>query len=244
MSGEKVKESSIARRGRRRPVGVVGGVEHDGGAAPDDLQPAGRGDLGEGRAHQVRVERLLAGEGLDGRQRHGGVLRLVGAVQRQEDVVVPAAQALEREHLPADGGHPRHDAELHALTGDGGADLGGALDQQVATSASCWASTAMEPGLMIPAFSWAIAVGESPRYFAWSTEIGQHDRDVGVDDVGGVPGPAHADLDDGDAISYRLVVSPGHGVVGHHPSPPRRVPIGRLPVAGFGIAAGHLFLQH
>ena len=30
---------------------------------------------------------------------------------------------------PPDGGHPRHDAELHALAGDGGADLGGALDQ-------------------------------------------------------------------------------------------------------------------
>ena len=130
MSGEKVNESSIARRGRRRPVGVVGGVEHDGRAAPDDLQPAGRGDLGEGRAHEVVVERLLAGEGLDRRQRDGGVLRLVRAVQRQEDVVVPAAQALEREHLAADRGHPRHDAELHALAGDGGADLGRALDQQ------------------------------------------------------------------------------------------------------------------
>src|SRR4029453_6516219 len=47
-----------------------------------------------------------------------------------------------------------------------------------------------------------------------------------------------------DTMSYLLVASPGHGVVGHHPSPPRRVPIGRLPVAGFGVAAGHLFLQH
>ena len=30
-------------------------------------------------------------------------------------------------------------------------------------------------------------------------------------------------------------------MVGHHPSPPRRVPLGRLPVAEIGVAAGRLF---
>ena len=39
-------------------VRVVRGVEHDRRAAPDDLEPAGRGDLRERRADQLVVERL------------------------------------------------------------------------------------------------------------------------------------------------------------------------------------------
>ena len=50
--------------------------------------------------------------------------RLVGAVQRQEELVVHPAEALHREHLPADRDRPRRDAELGALPGHRRADLG------------------------------------------------------------------------------------------------------------------------
>ena len=56
------------------------------GLRPDDLEPARRGDLGERRRAPASSSRgVVAEERLDRGQRDGGVLRLVRAVQRQED---------------------------------------------------------------------------------------------------------------------------------------------------------------
>jgi hypothetical protein len=110
--------------GGRHPVRVVRCVEQHGRARPHDLEPPGRGDPREALADEVRVEHALvapAEERLDGGERGSGVRRLVGAVQGQEDVVVAAAQALQGQQLPADGGVRSTDAELEALAGDGGA---------------------------------------------------------------------------------------------------------------------------
>ncbi len=51
---------------------------------------------------------------------------------------------------------------------------------------------------MIPAFSPAMVARSEPRYSAWSTPIGVMTATVRVDDVGGVPAAAEADLDDAD----------------------------------------------
>jgi hypothetical protein len=105
----------------------VGGVEHDRGAPADDLEPARRGDLLEGGPHEVAVQRVLADEGLDGCQRDGGVLPLVGSVERQEHLVVLGAQALQPQQLAPDGRHPLGDSEVPALDVHGGPHLGGTL---------------------------------------------------------------------------------------------------------------------
>ena len=72
-----------------------------------------------------------AEERLDRGQRGDGVLRLVGAEQRQEDLLVLAAQALQPHLLPADGDPPLEDAELGALPRDDGLDLDRPPDQRV-----------------------------------------------------------------------------------------------------------------
>ena len=59
------------------------------------------------------------------------VLRLVGAEQRQEDLLVLAAQALQAHLLPADGDPPLQHAELGALAGDDGLHLDGPAHQGV-----------------------------------------------------------------------------------------------------------------
>ena len=50
-------------------------------------------------------------------------------MQRQEDLGVLLAQALQGDHLAPDGGHPRHDPELQALPDHVRADLLGAREQ-------------------------------------------------------------------------------------------------------------------
>ena len=90
----------------------------------------GEVDLGEGFAHDLVGERVVAAdERLDRRQRRRGVLRLVCAVEREEQLVVLPPQAAEADRLAAHRRHPGHDAELDALAYDGGADLRRAAQQ-------------------------------------------------------------------------------------------------------------------
>ena len=62
---------------------------------------------------------------LDRREGDGGVVRLVLAVQRQEDVLVVAAEAPQRQQLAADRDAAVEHPELEPLAGDGRAHLGG-----------------------------------------------------------------------------------------------------------------------
>ena len=64
-----------------------------------------------------------AEERLDRGERDDRVLRLVRAVQRQEHLVVRAAETLDRQHLPADRDPAVGDAELLALARDRRLDL-------------------------------------------------------------------------------------------------------------------------
>ena len=99
----RTRTSRRARRPRpRAPCGLWAASSTIVGLRRITSSRPGEVDLGEGAAHQLVVERLLADERLDRRQRDGGVLGLVGAVQRQEHLVVPRAQALQGHHLAAD----------------------------------------------------------------------------------------------------------------------------------------------
>ena len=85
-------------RERRGSVRVVRGVEDHGRRSGPDLEPSGRGDLPQHPPYELDVERCVQ-EGLDGRDRHGGVLRLVVAVQGQREVDVLTVQAPDRNDL-------------------------------------------------------------------------------------------------------------------------------------------------
>ena len=95
----------------------------------------GRADGGERGAHGLLLDRAggrtRAEERLDGRQRGDGVLRLVGPEQRQEDLLVLPAQALQAHLLAADGDPPLQHAELGALPRDDRLDLDRPADQRV-----------------------------------------------------------------------------------------------------------------
>ena len=75
---------------------------------------------------------------------------------------------------------------------------------------SWWARTAIESGLMIPAFSPAIVRDVRPEVLGVVQGHRRDDGDPRVGDVGGVPRAAHADLDDGD-VDRRV----GEQRVGH-----------------------------
>ena len=143
----------------RGAVRVVRGVEHDRRAAPDDLEPARRGDLARTprgparrRAGPRRQERLDRG------QRERGVLRLVGAVAaagtpRRTRRAGPAAATI----WPPTAGTRCDDPEVQAL-----AQHASRRPRRPARRSPrrrprpARRRRRCEPGLMIPAFSRAI----------------------------------------------------------------------------------------
>ena len=198
MSGSKC-EGVLERGGvRLGTVRVVGRVEHDRRAAPDDLEPAGRGHLGERRPDQLLAERLRrrrTPRPRPARRRRSapGGRRTAAGRPRRSGRAAPAGRRpgrrprapARRRRTPCPRGprsrRPRRRGRISTS----------------ATSGVCSASTAVEPGLMIPAFSTAIAAGVVAEVLRVVDGDRQHDGDRAVGDVGGVPRPAHADLDDG-----------------------------------------------
>ena len=117
-------ELLLQRLGQRGGAGrVVRGVDEHGRGAAHPLQPAGAGNRREARAHRVDVElplRACAEKRLDGGQRDHSVVRLMFAVQRQEDVGVHPAEALQLEQLTTDGDLPAEHRELRIFPRDRG----------------------------------------------------------------------------------------------------------------------------
>ena len=156
---------------------VVRAVEQDRSARCGPA-PAGPGELavGEALADHLDVElpvRARAEERLDRGERHRRVLRLVRAVQRQEDLVVHAAEALQGEHLPADRDRPAQHAELAALAGDGRADLGAALQERPrGLLRPGRREITVAPVWMMPALASAMSSIVSPSHSVWSSPIG------------------------------------------------------------------------
>ena len=190
------RERVLQRRsGRLGAVRVVRGVEHDGRAAPDDLEPARRGDLGERLPDHVVRQRVDAEERLDRRQGDGGVLGLMGAVQRQEHLVVLLPEPAQRDHLAADGGHSRLDAELDALAGNGGSDLGGPVEEYGGRRRLLLRQDRDRTGLDDPGLLDRDHLRGTAQEPGVVDRDRKHHRNRAVGDVGGVPGPAHPDLD-------------------------------------------------
>ncbi len=142
------------------------------GAHP--LEPAGAAGGGETRPHRVDVElsvRARTEERLDSGQRDHGVVCLMLAVQREEDLGVHASEALQFQQLTSYGNLPPQHRELGILARHrrvGAKSLRqkyfhrlGHLTAMTATvsvgrrSSSCL--------VMIPAFSAAISAMVSPR---------------------------------------------------------------------------------
>jgi hypothetical protein len=197
--------------GRGRPVGVVRGVEQDRRRPADHLEAPRRGRLAERLLDHVVGDRLVAAdEGLHRCQCERRVLCLVGTEQGKEDVVVLASQPLQGDHLAAHGGHPRPDPELQPLAGDRGTDLGGAFDQYLRDVGRLYGGHHGCPRLDDPdLLAGDDAGGVAQVLGVVDRDRGEH-RDLGVHHVGGVPGTAHADLDDSH-VDRRV----GEGGVGH-----------------------------
>ena len=210
ISGLELEGVLERRRGGLGPVRVVRRVEHDRRAAPDDLEAAGRGDLRERAVDDLRVERVGAEEGLDGGQRDGRVLRLVGAVQRQEDLVVPRPRRLDGDQLPAHRGRPVGHAEVDALAQELRADVDRSVAQHVGDVGLLLGDHGDRVGLDDP----GLLPRDRDRVVAEQVGVvdgdRQHHGDGGVGHVGGVPGTAEPDLDDGDVDR-----GVGEGGVGH-----------------------------
>ena len=96
------------------------GVDENRWGTAQPLQPAGTGDSGETCPHRVDIQlplRARAEERLDRGQRHHRVVRLMFAVQRQEDLAIRPAEALQFEQLSSDGGLPAEHGEFRILAG-------------------------------------------------------------------------------------------------------------------------------
>ena len=173
-SETKWNSSRIAEASACAPAGLCAASTRIVGALRSTSSRPGEPTRPNASPDRVGVDRhpATAEERLDRRHRHRRVLCLVRAVQRQEELLVrpgrgPARRAAGRRRRP-----PAPHAELDALPGDRGADLGRAGEQDLRRLAWLSAITASEPGLMIPAFSVAMSPTVSPRYSAWSSAIG------------------------------------------------------------------------
>ena len=101
----KVNESWMASRRARAPAGLCAASTSTVGLRRTISSRPGESTRRQPGPQHVDVERLLATaeERLDRRDRHRGVLRLVRAVQRQEEVGVLGGQAAQRDLLPTHG---------------------------------------------------------------------------------------------------------------------------------------------
>ena len=110
-----MKESSSAATVAAAPCGLCAASSTIVGDRRTISSRPGEVTSREGLGDQLGVERVLAAEErLDGRERERGVLGLVGSVERQEDVLVGAAQRpagrSAARRRPGPGGDPEVDA--------------------------------------------------------------------------------------------------------------------------------------
>ena len=167
--------SSLQRlRQRRRAGRVVRRIDEYRWRAAHPLQPARAGDGGEPVPDGVDVEltvRARTEERLDRGQCEHRVVRLVLTVQRQEDLGVHPAEALQLEQLPADGDLPAEHGELGVLAGDRGVGPHRLRQQHFHRLGRLLADDRDRVGrdqivlllVMMPAFSPAISAMVSPR---------------------------------------------------------------------------------
>ena len=204
--GQRLRQGRGARR-------IVGGIDEYRWGAAHPLQPAGARRVREALPHGVDVEltvRARPEEGLDRGERDQRVVGLMFAVQRQEDLGVDAAESLQFEQLTPDGDLAAQHRELRVLPGHRGvgsecfcendfhrlgrllsddgdrAEVGLGGDRILGVPLD---DAGLLRGDLGDGVAEVVGVVDADR---------RDDRDGCVDDVGGVPPAAEADLDDGD----------------------------------------------
>src|SRR5690606_39515314 len=139
-----------------------------------------------------------AEERLDRGQRQRGVVRLVLAVHGQQNLVVHAAEALQLQHLAADGDLALHHTELLPGAGDRGIHLDGPFQQHTHDVRVLFADDRHRPRLDHP----GLLRGDRLEVLPEVVGVVQADRgdrgDLGVGHRRGVPTATHADLDHSD----------------------------------------------
>ena len=177
------------------------------GAHP--FQPAGAGDGGETRPDRVDVElsiRACAEERLDRGQRDHRVVRLMLAVQRQEDVGVHAAEALQFQQLPTDGYLPTQHRELGILARHRGVGANRLRQKHFHRLRHLPADDRdgvcrRRRLVLLLGDDAGLLAGDLRDGVAEIVGVVHADRrdhgDGRIDDIGGVPAPTEADFDDG-----------------------------------------------
>ena len=114
VHSSKSKYSVSASRSADAPCGLCAASTSTVGSMPMSWRRPGRRDASEPLDHDILSERAgaVAQERFDRGDRHRGVLRLVVAVQRQVDALVPACTPADVEQLAADGDGRRFDGEV------------------------------------------------------------------------------------------------------------------------------------
>ena len=161
MSGRNEKESSSAAAAASAPCGLCAASSRIVGAAPDDLQAA-RASVTSANAARTTSSSSTPRpeERLDRGERHGGVLGLVGAVERQEQVVVaPPAAPAGSDTWPPTAGVRRATPNSRPSRASVAPTSAARANSDCGDLVGLLGEHADAPGLMIPAFSMAIGHG-------------------------------------------------------------------------------------
>ena len=160
----------------------------------EHLEAARHRDRGEPLLDDVRRQRR-GEERLGGGQGDRGVVALVGAVQRHEHVGVDRRRRADVDEPPADGERVAGRLEVDAAQQPaGGRRLAEHGDEVRVDLADHRRRAGLDDPGLLPGDVGQRRAGELVVVHA---DVGDH-GDLGVDDVGGVPAPEQADLDDGD----------------------------------------------
>ena len=193
--GMEVLEEHL-RRTLSAPAGLWAPSTMTSGCCAEHLEAAGHRRRWRTPSSTTSVAERRGEERLDRGERDGRVVALVRAVQREEDVGVDRRRGAQIEQPPPDGERVVDASRSRSpRTND---DAPPARSKIVDQLRSVSPITAALPGLMMPAFS-AGDVGQrrAGELGVVHADVGD-DRDLRVDDVGGVPPAEQADLDHGD----------------------------------------------
>ncbi len=148
--------------------------------------------------------RARAEEGFDGGKRDRGVVGLMLAVQGQENVGVHATEALQLQHLAADRDLAVQHGELGVLPGDRRVSVHALCEQHLHRRGRLAADdrdgVGRVQGVGLPLDDARLLGGDVGDVVTQVVGVVDADRrddgDGRIDNIGGVPATAHADLDD------------------------------------------------
>ena len=186
--------SESERFSAAKPPGLWAPSSITSGSRGDYLHAAGSGEAGDRLPDRLLVEPPPQ-QCFHRRHGNGGVVRLVTAVHRQQQVGVVGLGAVD-VHVPSRerraGRRRRSPVRRHGVRCRGR----GAVAAAISTTGSGRSPvTRIDPGPAMASFSTAICSTVVPRYSVCSRSTPGEDGHVGVDDVGGIQATAQAHLD-------------------------------------------------